>query len=40
MPRTEPWTIKRVLDWTSGYLERKGDFLVTRHDCRDNPVHK
>lgn len=20
-----PWTIKRVLDWTSGYLERKGD---------------
>lgn len=25
MPRTEPWTIKRVLDWTSGYLERKGD---------------
>lgn len=25
MPRTEPWTIKRVLDWTTGYLERKGD---------------
>ena len=25
MPRTEPWTIKRVLDWTSGYLERRGD---------------
>ena len=25
MPRTKPWTIKRVLDWTSGYLERKGD---------------
>lgn len=21
----QPWTIKRVLDWTSGYLERKGD---------------
>lgn len=21
----ETWTIKRVLDWTSGYLERKGD---------------
>lgn len=21
----EPWTIKRVLDWTCGYLERKGD---------------
>ena len=25
MPQNEPWTIKRVLDWTSGYLERKGD---------------
>ncbi len=25
MPATEPWTIKRILDWTSGYLERKGD---------------
>ena len=25
MPATEPWTIKRVLDWTCGYLERKGD---------------
>ena len=25
MPRTNLWTIKRVLDWTSGYLERKGD---------------
>ena len=25
MPRTDLWTIKRVLDWTSGYLERKGD---------------
>ena len=25
MPGAEPWTIKRVLDWTSGYLERKGD---------------
>lgn len=22
---TETWTIKRVLDWTVGYLERKGD---------------
>ncbi len=21
----DTWTIKRVLDWTSGYLERKGD---------------
>lgn len=21
----EPWTVKRVLDWTVGYLERKGD---------------
>ena len=21
----EPWTIKRALDWTCGYLERKGD---------------
>ena len=21
----EAWTIKRILDWTSGYLERKGD---------------
>jgi release factor glutamine methyltransferase len=21
----EPWTTKRILDWTSGYLERKGD---------------
>lgn len=25
MAASEPWTIKRVLDWTSGYLERKGD---------------
>ena len=25
MPAPQPWTIKRVLDWTSGYLERKGD---------------
>ncbi len=25
MPQQEPWTIKRVLDWTSGYLARKGD---------------
>lgn len=25
MPASEPWTIKRVLDWTCGYLERKGD---------------
>lgn len=25
MPGADPWTIKRVLDWTSGYLERKGD---------------
>ena len=25
MPQNEPWTIKRILDWTSGYLERKGD---------------
>lgn len=25
MPSAQPWTIKRVLDWTSGYLERKGD---------------
>ena len=25
MPATVPWTIKRILDWTSGYLERKGD---------------
>lgn len=25
MPQQEPWTIKRVLDWTSGYLGRRGD---------------
>ncbi|MDM8270746.1 peptide chain release factor N(5)-glutamine methyltransferase [Thermophilibacter provencensis] len=25
MAADELWTIKRVLDWTSGYLERKGD---------------
>ena len=25
MPGNELWTIKRVLDWTTGYLERKGD---------------
>ena len=25
MSADELWTIKRVLDWTSGYLERKGD---------------
>lgn len=25
MPHGGPWTIKRILDWTSGYLERKGD---------------
>ena len=25
MPQQEPWTIKRILDWTCGYLERKGD---------------
>lgn len=25
MPRPDPWTIKRVLDWTCGYLERRGD---------------
>ena len=25
MSQSELWTIKRVLDWTSGYLERKGD---------------
>ena len=25
MSRDDLWTIKRVLDWTSGYLERKGD---------------
>ena len=25
MAAGEPWTIKRILDWTSGYLERKGD---------------
>jgi release factor-specific protein-(glutamine-N5) methyltransferase len=25
MPAQEPWTIQRVLDWTRGYLERKGD---------------
>lgn len=25
MPQQEPWTIKRVLDWTSDYLGRKGD---------------
>lgn len=25
MATAEPWTIKRILDWTSGYLERKGD---------------
>lgn len=25
MPRQDPWTIKRVLDWTCGYLERRGD---------------
>lgn len=25
MASTGTWTIKRILDWTSGYLERKGD---------------
>lgn len=25
VPQQEPWTIKRVLDWTSDYLDRKGD---------------
>ena len=25
MAADQPWTIKRVLDWTVGYLERKGD---------------
>lgn len=25
MAVAEPWTIKRILDWTSGYLGRKGD---------------
>lgn len=25
MAAAEPWTIKRILDWTSGYLGRKGD---------------
>ena len=25
MPQQDPWTIKRVLDWTCGYLERRGD---------------
>lgn len=25
MPAQETWTIKRCLDWTRGYLERKGD---------------
>ena len=25
MSRDELWTVKRVLDWTCGYLERKGD---------------
>ena len=25
MAAQEPWTIKRILDWTSGYLGRKGD---------------
>ena len=25
MTQNEPWTIKRILDWTTGYLERKGD---------------
>ncbi|MGI6231060.1 MAG: N5-glutamine methyltransferase family protein [Tractidigestivibacter sp.] len=23
--KTEPWTIRRILNWTVGYLERKGD---------------
>ena len=25
MAQQQPWTIKRILDWTSGYLDRKGD---------------
>ena len=25
MEQNEPWTVKKVLDWTSGYLERRGD---------------
>lgn len=25
MAGQEPWTVRRVLDWTCGYLERKGD---------------
>ena len=25
MPQNQLWTVKRVLDWTVGYLERKGD---------------
>lgn len=25
MTQPETWTIKRILDWTSGYLDRKGD---------------
>ena len=25
MPQQEPWTIKRILEWTCGYLGRRGD---------------
>lgn len=25
MPQQEPWTVKRILEWTCGYLERRGD---------------
>ena len=25
MPQQEPWTIKRILEWTTGYLGRRGD---------------
>lgn len=25
MSQQEPWTIKRILEWTTGYLERRGD---------------
>ena len=25
MADNEVWTVKRILDWTTGYLERKGD---------------
>ena len=25
MPQQEPWTVRRILEWTCGYLGRRGD---------------